>query len=282
MMLKSRRRIRQTVQGVLFYLVLGTFTLACLTPFIWTISTAFKKNADVFKYPPHLIPSPPSVQGFTELADDPQTFRSFFNSISITGLSTVAVVSISSVTAYSMSRFRYRGKQSLRTAILISQMLPPVFILIPYFQLTEALGLYNTYAGLLIGWSLFSVPFCTLMLHGFFNSISVELDEAALLDGCGRLGALFRVVLPVSLPGLLGTAAVIFVFIWGDLLLPLVLVRSRDLWTVVPLLSSKVTQFSLYWNQMAALAILACIPLVVVWMFGQRYVVSGLTAGMRK
>ena len=268
--------------SALFYLVLGTFTLVILLPFIWTISTSFKSNDVVFDFPPELVPSHPTLEGYTDVGTDPQTLRSFFNSVWMTVVSVIVVISLSSISGYAMSRFRYRGKGFLRVAILITQMLPPVFVLVAYIQLVNTLGLFNTFGALLLGWCSFGVPFCTLILHGVFNSIPIELDEAAMIDGCSRLGALFRVVLPVSLPGLLGTGAVIFVGIWGDLLLVLVMARSKALWTLIVLLSSQVNLFNQFWNSLSVLAILASVPLVVLWILGQRYIVSGMTAGLKK
>jgi multiple sugar transport system permease protein len=276
------RRIRRRLGAVPFYALLITITILCLLPFIWTVSTSIKANTEVFSYPPVFIRIPPSLEGYKKAANDPLTLSSLLNSVWLTSVSTVVVVAVSAVSAYGMSRFAYRGKGSLRAAILITQMLPPVFVLVPYLQLVAALGIHNTYGGLLLGWCTFGVPFATMMLHGFFNTIPVELDEAAMIDGCNRVQALFRVVLPVSLPGLLGTAAVIFVSVWGDLLLVLIMTRDTALWTLVALISQQLNMFHQFWNQLAVTALLATVPLVLIWAFGQRYVVRGLTAGLGK
>lgn len=282
MKLISSSRIQNSLEGVLFYSVLIPFTLLCLLPFIWTISTSFKSNDQVFSYPPQLIPAKPTLEGYVNVATDPQTLHTLFNSVWLTVVSVIVVVSLSAISGYAMSRFDYRGKSFLRIAILITQMLPPVFVLVAYVQLVNALGIYNTYGGLLLGWCSFGVPFSTLILHGVFNTIPVELDEAALLDGCNRIGALFRVVLPCSLPGLLGAAAVMFVGIWGDLLLVLIMTRSKELWTLIVFLSSQVNLFNQFWNNLSVLALIASIPLVILWILGQRYIVSGMTAGLKK
>ena len=275
-------RIRRLGSGVLFYLVLSTVAFVCLLPFIWTVVTSFKPNNEVFSIPPKLISENATLEGYTFALTDPQTLRSFTNSVWLTTVSTAVVVALGAVSGYGMSRFVYRGKQFLRVAILITEMLPPVFVLVPYYQFVNAVGIFNTYGGLLLGWCTFAVPFCTLMLHGYFNTIPVELDEAALVDGCNRLQALFRIVLPVCLPGLLGTAAVIFVWIWGDLLLVIVMTRSTDLWTIIAFMSSQINFFRKFWNQLTALAIIASVPLVLLWFLGQRYIVSGMTAGLKK
>lgn len=282
MNLTLSRRVRNLLEAAVFYVLLITFTFVCLLPFIWTISTSFKTNDQVFSYPPRLLPANPSLEGYISVATNPLTLHTLFNSVWLTVVSVIVVVSLSAISAYAMSRFAYRGKGFLRIAILITQMLPPVFVLVAYVQLVNRLGIYNTYGGLLLGWCSFGVPFCTLILHGVFNSIPVDLDEAALIDGCSRIGALFRVVLPVSLPGLLGAGAVIFVSIWGDLLLVLIMTRSKELWTLILFLSSQVSMFNQFWNRLSVLALIASVPLIILWILGQRYIISGMTAGLRK
>lgn len=276
------RSLRSYLSTFVFYGPLIVITLACITPAIWAFSTSFKKNNDVFSYPPQLIPSQPTVSAWQAVLNDPLTFRTLTNSIWLSSVATLVVVSLSAISGYGMSRFAFRGRSWLTAAILITQMLPPVFVLVPYYQLVNSLGIYNTYAGLLLGWCTFGVPFGTLMMRGYFNAIPVELDEAALIDGCSRLQALFKVVLPVSRAGLVGTGAVVFLGIWGDLLLVLVMTRTRELWSVVALLSSQKSNLSIQWNNLAVLAVLSSLPLVIVWIFGQKYVISGMTAGIKK
>jgi len=274
--------LRQIPGAAVFYLVLVLFTIVCLLPFFWAIVSSFKPNAELFSYPPRVIAKDPSLEGWIYVFKNPETLRSLWNSVWMTSVAVFVVIALAAVSGYGMSRFQFRGKGMLRIAILVTQMLPPIFVLIPYFGLVNFLGLWQTYGALLLGWCTFPVPFATLLLWGIFNSIPTELDDAAMIDGCSRLGALFRVVLRVSLPGLLGAGAVVFISIWGDLLLVIIMARDPAMFTVVAFLSSQVSLFTQRWNALAVLSLVASVPLVVVWMFSQRYVVRGMTAGFGK
>ena len=277
----SFRRVRQPLGNRALYLALAAITFLVLIPFFWCVVTSFKPEREVFSWPPRLIAKEgPSFQAWKSMLSNPRTGTSLRNSVFLATVATVVSVSASAVSAYGMSRFDYPGKQALRIGILVTQMVPGVFILVPYYSIMQATGLYDTYLGLLIGFCSFSVPFGTMMLHGFFNSVPVDLDEAALMDGCTWLQALFRVVLPVSLPGIMGTAIFSFLGVWGNLLFVAVMTRSQELWTITLHLASQIREYDTLETNIMVLAIISSVPLIVGWIIGQRWVVKGMMSGM--
>ena len=282
MNLRLSGRVRLGVRNAILYTVLGMITLVCLLPFIWTVGSSFKPEKEMFSIPPRLISKKPTLSAYEDIFANPNTKRTFANSFFLATTSTVMSLALSAVSAYGMSRFVFRGKETLRLSIFVTQMIPGIFILVPYFAIMQSIGLYDTYLGLLIGYCSFSVPFSAMMLHGYFNTVPVDLDEAALVDGCNRLQAILRVVLPVSLPGLMGTAIFTFLGTWGDLLYVIIMTKGNRLWTVTIQLTMQAQQYHTDWNNICVMAVLSSLPLVIGWIIGQRWVVKGMMSGMMR
>jgi multiple sugar transport system permease protein len=217
---------------------------------------------------------------FVLLQSDFPTY--FINSI-IVSLGTAALVTLLAAGAgYAFSRFRFRGRYAVMFILLLTQMFPLVMLIAPIYRLMAPLALTDNLLGLIIVYTAFNTPFATFLMQSFFDGIPKDLEEAAMIDGCTRLAALRRVILPLTLPGLGATLGFVFTAAWSELLFALMLINSDSQKTFAVGLLTFVTKFSVDWGQMMAAAVLALIPAVLFFVFIQRYLVQGLTAGAIK
>lgn len=267
-----------------FALYLGVLVLVSFVaaPFVWMASIAFKPEAEIFSRDLTLFPKEPTLANF-ELA---VTFvpypRYFLNSLIVATASTICSLFVSTLSAYSLSRFRYRGRSGLAFMILATQMFPLVTGIIPLYLVFSTLGLVNTYWALLVAYVAFTIPFCTWMLKGFFDTIPKELEEAAIMDGCSRLGVLAKVMLPLSVPALVATGVFCFILSWNEFLYATVLTTSDTVRTLPAALGLMMGQGYTQWGALNAAGLLTTLPVVIAFAYFQRYFVDGLTAGATK
>jgi multiple sugar transport system permease protein len=202
----------------------------------------------------------------------------------IVSIATVIITLIlSTPAAYAFSRSRFMGKRTLIYLVLISQMLPIVLILIPLYITFKNLGLLSTYLGLILPYLMFTLPFSIWMLKGYFDSIPRELDEAAKVDGCSRLQAMLRVVLPNVRPGLTATAIITFIMAWDEFIIALTIMDKNEMRTLpVGIIQSFVGQFSIKWGEMMAASVITTIPVVIIFIFLGKHLIGGLTRGAVK
>jgi ABC-type glycerol-3-phosphate transport system permease component len=251
-------------------------------PLFWMISTSLKPTSEVFSAPLVWWPSSPTLGAYVDVATKLSFPLYFRNTLVVSLLSTVVSMVFAIMAAYGFSRYRFRGRGVALMFILGTQMFPLILLIIPYFTIMQRLGLVNTDVALLIAYSSFSLPFCTWVLIGFFDTIPRELDEAALVDGCTRLGALFRVVLRVALPGLGATSVFAFMNSWNQYLFPLVITTSWRKYTLPLAIASLMGQTRFEWNDLMAASVLAALPPLVLFLFFQKYFIYGLAAGSVK
>ena len=275
----SSRRPRN---GPVLYVLLGVASVFVLVPVLWMIVTALKPETDLFSTPPRLWPTAPTLDAFRRVFTDYPFADYFRNSLIVVVASTGISLVFSSLSAYGVSRFKFRGRGSFLTFLLISQMFPSVMLVIPYFKIIQVAGLYNTYAALIVTYVSFTMPFCSWMMYGYFKSIPRELDEAATIDGASPLRTFLSVVLPLSLPGIVATAIYAFITGWNEYLFALILTSSEDMKTVPVGIGQLIGQYKIQWNDLMAASIYAVVPLMVLFVFLQRYLISSLTAGAVK
>ena len=273
---------RRPRNRLVLYVLLGVACVFVLVPVLWMIVTALKPETDLFSTPPRLWPTAPTLDAFRRVFTDYPFADYFRNSIIDVGASTGISLVFSSLSAYGVSRFKFRGRGSFLTFLLISQMFPSVMLVIPYFKIIQVLGLYNTYAALIVTYVSFTMPFCSWMMYGYFKSIPRELDEAATIDGASPLRTFLSVVLPLSLPGIVATAIYAFITGWNEYLFALILTSSEDMKTVPVGIGQMIGQYKIQWNDLMAASIYAVVPLMVLFVFLQRYLISSLTAGAVK
>lgn len=278
MALKTRRRTMRI--GVIVGLVLGAIFAAA--PVLWMLASSFKSNTEIFELPPRLLTENFSFDAYVAIFTDPEKIRFFINSYVVAGFVTLLTLVIAIQAAYAFSRFEFRGKRILNVMIVSVQAVPPITLLIPYFGLVVALGLYNTYPGLIFTYMVFTLPYAIIMMTGYINTLPRELDEAVRVDGAGSFTALWRVLVPISVPGIVSVGVYTFMIAWNEYLFALTLTRTVDMRTVPIGIQLLMGQHSYEWNEIMAMSILGSIPVLVLFLFFQRYFISGLTSGSVK
>lgn len=251
-------------------------------PVVWMLSSAFKSNADIFEYPPKLIDNSFSTAAFRAVFDNPQELRFFVNSY-VVGLSVTALtILVAIVAAFALSRYQFLLREPLKVMIIGVQAIPPITLIIPLFGLVVTLHLYNSYEGLILTYLVFTLPYSVIMMTAYFNGIPRELDEAARIDGAATMKVLFRVILPLARPGLVAVGFYAFMISWNEFLFALTLTQTDNMRTVPVGLTLLMGQYNYQWNQIMAMSVLGCLPVVVLFLIFQRHFVSGLSSGAVK
>jgi len=204
------------------------------------------------------------------------------NSAVVSSATTVLSLILGAIGGYNLARFQYRGKGFIELLILSTQMMPGVLLIIPIYVVFLNLGLLDSLVGLIIAYTTFSLPFCVWMLRSYFMGIPVELEESAMVDGCGRLGAMWRITLPLSLPALVATSMFAFVLAWDELVFAVALTNGQDVRVVAAGLSGFNTGYTIPTADLMAASAVSTIPVLLLFLFTQRYLLSGLTAGAIK
>ncbi|PKQ31088.1 MAG: sugar ABC transporter permease [Actinobacteria bacterium HGW-Actinobacteria-2] len=278
-MSRAQRRLLARI-ALLIGLVIGGLYAAL--PVLWMLSSSFKQNTDIFASPPQLIPSNPTLEAYTEIFADPVKVRFFLNSYFVSLSVTLLTLVVAVLAAYALSRYEFPFKRVLNMVIVSVQAVPPITLLIPYFGLIMFLGLYNTYPGLILTYMVFTLPYAIIMMTGYFNTLPRELDEAVKVDGGSSWTALWRVLVPISVPGLVSVGIYTFMIAWNEYLFALTLTKTPDMRTVPIGIQLLMGQHSYEWNQMMSMSILGCIPILLLFLFFQRYFIGGMTAGAVK
>lgn len=281
MMNRSPGRLTFRAIVALFLLAYLIFTLF---PFYWMLNTAFKSNQTAYTLPPQFYPHEPVITNFAVFfGQDTAILRFFFNSL-IIGFGTVVVCLVAGTLAgYSLSRYRLRFKQPLLITILMAQMFPLALLLIPIYVYAVKVHIFDTYLAVIIAHSAIAIPYCVWLMKGFIDTIPRELEESARIDGSSRFGILGKIVLPLVAPGLVTGGVVAFLMSWREFLYALTLTSSKTVRPIGP--GIQVYYYgvmSLRWANIMAAAVLITIPVILLYIFMQRYVVSGLTGGAVK
>lgn len=250
-----------------------------LAPVVWIAMTSFKSQREIFSFPPVFIPEQIDLRHYQAILAGAGG-RALRDSFTVATMSTTLALLLGVPAAYAISRFRIGGDQ-LPMWILSIRMFPPVVAAIPLFLLYRRIGLNDSYLGLTIAYLTFNVPFVIWMMKGFFDDLPIDLEEAARVDGANRWQAFSRIALPLTGPGLVSTALLCFVFSWNEFLLALFLTRT-EVTTLPVALSSLVGGHLIQWGQIGALAVVAIVPVVLLALVLQRFVVRGLTLGAVK
>jgi multiple sugar transport system permease protein len=243
---------------------------------------SFKPNSEIFAFPPKIISDNFTLAGYQEIFSDPEKIRFFTNSYVVSISVTLLTLVVAIQAAYAFSRFNFPGKGAFNIVILSLQAVPPITLMIPYFGLMVTLKLYNTYQGLILTYMVFTLPYAIIMMTGYFNTLPRELDEAVKLDGGGALATLWRILVPISIPGIVSVGIYTFMISWNEYLFALTLTRTPEMRTVPIGIQLLMGQHSYEWNEMMAMSILGSLPVLVLFLFFQRFFMGGLTSGAVK
>ncbi|CUA87043.1 ABC-type glycerol-3-phosphate transport system, permease component [Chelatococcus sambhunathii] len=268
---------------IVLYLGVAATCAVLLFPIYWLFVTAISPPADLRSLPPRFWPDVPQWQVFSRIAEERPMLLWLTNS-TLAALGSVALsMTVSVFAGYALSRFRVRGGQSLGLFILTAKMLPATLLVIPLFGIFRSVGLIGSLWSVVLAHATLIVPFTTWMLKGYFDTIPRELEQAAMVDGCSPLGALFRVILPVATPGLAATALYGFVLSWSDYAYARTfLTNAQQSWTANLGITTMKGEYVTDWNEISAAAVFVALPILVIYLFLERYLVGGLTAGAEK
>lgn len=278
------------------HILLVLVTLVAVYPILWVLTVAFSgqqvlafvelpanpgfldRLRAVMPWPSHF-----SLSNFVDVFTEQPFARWLLNSAVVAGATTIVGVFLASTAGYAFSRFRFPGRRVGLMSFLVSQMFPGVLMLIPlYIIVVKWLNLGSSYIGLILVYSTTAIPFCVWMLKGYFDTIPRELEESALMDGASQVTIFTRIVLPLAKPAVAVTALFSFMTAWNEFILALTFINQEDMYTAPVGLRFFVSGFSEQWGYFAAGALVAAIPVVVLFMFLQKYLISGLTAGAVK
>lgn len=270
------------INNVLTYGACLIGSIFVLVPVLWMVSTSLKTEPETFAIPPRWIPETVTLDSYRAMWVDYPFLYYFRNSIIVTLAAVAISVSTSCLTGYGVTRFRFKGKESFLGFVLLTQMFPSVMLLVPYYKVLNTYGLNNTLIGLGLVYISFTVPFCSWMMVGYFKTVPLELDEAAIIDGCSRWQAFTRITLPIVIPGVSSSAIYAFVTCWNEYMFANLLMADEKLKTVSVGIAELNGYYKIMWNDLMASSVVASIPLVIGFIFLQKYFIGGLTAGAVK
>jgi multiple sugar transport system permease protein len=279
--MESGRR-RPFGASVRLYILLGIYLLVVTFPFYYMALTSLRTPKDVYNREQMLTPANLTLDNYRLVFGSSRMMAWLQNSVIVAITSTSISVVIGVLAAYGLARLKFLGSQTLARSVLFMYLLPGSLLFIPLFLVISNLGLLNTLWALLVSYQTFNVPFCTWMLLGYFRTMPVELEDAAMIDGCNRMGVLLRIVLPLAGPGIVTAFIFGFTNSWNEFLFAAVMAQRTELRTIPVGLYSFQVGDVLLWGQLMAAALIATLPVVVLFMFVQRYVVQGLTMGSVK
>jgi len=270
----QRRALQGLGNGVLVLMILWT-----AIPFYWMIATSVKHDKEIYGYEATLIPQRPTMANYATVFRETPYLLYLRNSLAVAVGSTVLSMIIALLGAYAIARLNFPGRAFLARSLVFTYLVPTSLLFIPMFALMSALRLTDSLHGLIIAYLGFDVPFCTWLLMGYFKSVPVELEEAARVDGCNRVGALVRIVLPMSLPALVVVTFFSFTHAWNEFLYAYVFTSTTSARTVTTGLVNFMSQDVFFWGPLMASTVMSALPPVLMFLVFQRWVVKGLTLG---
>ncbi|MGD9536358.1 MAG: carbohydrate ABC transporter permease [Alphaproteobacteria bacterium] len=276
-----RARLLRRIGSIAASYLLAVIALAFFAfPCFWMLTAAFKKPDDAAALPPAWLFSP-TIENFRELFYEMDAASALVNSLVVVGLSTCLAMIFGSMAAYALARFSIKGKTVLALEILMVRMLPPIVSVIPLYLLAKQLGIFDTYWILIAVYTLAGLPFVVWVMRVFTQDIPRSVEEAALIDGCSRIGVLFRVTMPLLLPGLAATMVIVFMFAWNEFLFASLLTSAKAK-TLPVLAAATIKPKAIAWGVASAVGVVMSVPVIVLVLLMQRYLVRGLTFGAVK
>ena len=255
-----------------------------LFPIFWTFITSLKTEAEIFQIPPTWYPHVLNTKSYAAQIEtgDFNMFRSFANSFIISASAMCISVVLAVPASYAIARYRFKGRLPIMLGFLVTQMLPVSVLLTPMFIIFKNMHVYNTWGAAILADATIGIPFSVLILKNYFASIPKALEEAAYIDGCTRMSAFFRILIPVTKPGIMVCAIFSFLYAWGDLAYGMTFILDQEKRPITAGIFNFMGQYGTKWSYLTAFAIVAIIPVALIFIFMQKYIVSGMTSGAVK
>lgn len=277
------RKAKRKVVGGIRFVVLAFYLLLVILPLYWMIVTSLKVNSEIINtqlitYWPQEVTSANYAGLFSTM-----NYGTYLKNSLIVTIATAIVVTILSIYGgYGLARFSFRGKGSAVIFLLITQMIPSILVIIPLYIVFSKMGLIDTHMALFIYYTVINIPFCVITMRSFFERIPYALEEAAYVDGCSRGQTLWKIVLPVMFPGIVAVFVFAFIGAWNELIAGTIFLNTQKMWTIPIGLKSFVGKYNVDWGSMMAGGTLALLPTAIMFVFVQKYIVEGMTAGAVK
>ncbi len=274
---------KKKLSKIVRLIIVIVIVLVILSPIFWMVKISFTPKTEVFKMPPKIFSGNFSIQGYINVFKSSYFFRYYLNSLIVASGTIVVCLFCGILAGYSFSRFKFGGKKILMVFILFAQMFPAALLIISLYKLFLDLKLYNTYFAIILAHSTFALPLTTWIIKSYFDSVPKELEEAAYIDGCSRMRTLTTIIVPISFPGIVAAGIYIFIYSWNDFIFGLTLVNSDSLRILTPGITlTFIGQFEYLWVEMMSASVIISLPIILLFLFLQRYFIKGLTAGAVK
>jgi ABC-type glycerol-3-phosphate transport system permease component len=278
----NRWRLQRISNRTLIYVGAGLLVLEAAFPFFWMVSTSLKPPAEVFAQPPSFIPAHPTYENFNRLFTGTNFLTYFKNSLIVSGLAVLLTMVASTAGAYSLTRYQYYGREKIAGLILCTYMFAPIMVVIPFFILVKKIGIENTHFALVLAFTSFCLPFTLWLMRAFFKTIPLQLEEAAMVDGAGRIRAVIHVVMPLALPGIIATSIFTFILAWNDYIFTRILITSDELKTLPVGVQDLFHSALIDWGLIMSAGMMITIPALIFFVTVQRYLIRGWGAGAVK
>jgi ABC-type glycerol-3-phosphate transport system permease component len=266
-------------ERTVIYGLIAIFLFITLFPLLWVFSTSFKPNEEAINFPPKFLPEKITFSNYVFVLTDPNLVRSLINSFVVSVGSTALSVVVSALGGYAFARFEFKGKNVIMSIILALFMIPVVINIIPLYNMLSNIGMLNSPISLILTFQILIIPLNILLFKNYFETIPKELEDAALIDGCSRLGVLKRITIPLSMPGFAIAAVLSFRFSWNEFILPIVLANRPDSAVFQVALYQFISIYRIQWGYLTAGITLAIIPVLVLMLSFQKQMIKGLTIG---
>ena len=255
-----------------------------LFPLFWILMTSLKTEQEIFRIPPTIIPEKLNLASYAAQVEtgDFNMFQSFANSFIISIGATIISVVLAVPASYGIAKYRFRGRKVMLLGFLVTQMLPVAVLLTPMFILFRGMNLYNTAGSAILADAIIGIPFSILILKNYFASIPKDLEEAAYIDGCNRFSAFIRVLIPIAKPGVMVCAIFSFLYAWGDLAYGMTFIIDQQKRPITAGIFNFMGQYGTKWSYLTAFAVVTIIPVALIFIFMQKYIISGMTSGAVK
>jgi ABC-type glycerol-3-phosphate transport system permease component len=271
-----------SIRGQFIYVCAAILTIGAAFPFFWMISTSFKPLQEIFISPPDFLPKDFTLANFERLFDQTRFLTYFKNSVFVSACTVLLTITIGCTGAYSLTRFKFYGREKIASLILFTYMFAPIMIVIPFYVLIKKMGLANTHFALIMAYTAFCLPFSLWLLRAFFQSIPLALEQAAMVDGAKRIQAVVYVILPLALPGIIATSIFTFILAWNEYIFVRILITSDELKTLSVGIADLYNATVIDWGMIMSGSMLVTVPVLIFFVFVQRYLIAGWGAGAMK